>query len=369
MQCTGWCAVHWLACSTLTGVQYTDWLRVFLQVLDVSKSPVTDEGMAALLSCDQLEDLNLAGSQITDDGLHRILGRGRGGAGLVALRELDISSCRGVERAARQAAAQGLPQLRNHLGGGGGGCTGKGAGGEGERRSARSLAGRNRLDSGSSAPLPAPSGTKAVEGVPAKANMAGGRRARRKVEAEVGEEEPCEKRRGRRAEGRRKGGESDGDTGGEAQAGAGAGRRAGPGPGPAQQQPRRSAKAQAARAGAGRTRGGAAETAAEEESAAHAGGGGGSRAGRRSGGGRVVAAPQPSGSETTSGTEGGEEEEAGEVGIGWRAGRLRDRQAAPLGCPPRSRYSARVRTPKKHFPVDELQVVESEDGSSSGEGS
>ncbi|KAG2490780.1 hypothetical protein HYH03_010703 [Edaphochlamys debaryana] len=122
-----------------------------LQVLDVSESSaVTDAGLLHVAaSCTALTSLDASSTGITDWGVKALLasplgrgggaggpaggpGRGPGGALVDLTREdedegggaagggglvvLDISSCRGVDRATRHAAAEGLPQLRRRLG-------------------------------------------------------------------------------------------------------------------------------------------------------------------------------------------------------------------------------------------------------------
>ena len=74
---------------------------------------VTDDGLAGLHACARLEELDIGGSSVTDEGLRSLLASPAG----ARLRFLGIASCRSLGRAARQAVAQGgLAGLRKHLG-------------------------------------------------------------------------------------------------------------------------------------------------------------------------------------------------------------------------------------------------------------
>ncbi len=73
---------------------------------------MTDAALLALGTCSRLVRLDISGSSVTDTGLAALV---CGSAAAASLQEADVTSCRGLERATRTAAATGLRELRGHL--------------------------------------------------------------------------------------------------------------------------------------------------------------------------------------------------------------------------------------------------------------
>ncbi|EFN51581.1 hypothetical protein CHLNCDRAFT_55036 [Chlorella variabilis] len=112
-----------------------------LEAVDLSwgGGRITDAAAAALARCPRLHSVGLAGTAVTTGGVRQLLlaadrhaaeveasragsstgsgggGGGGGGQGRQAF-TIDVSSCRGLERGVRQAATQGMRQLRSALG-------------------------------------------------------------------------------------------------------------------------------------------------------------------------------------------------------------------------------------------------------------
>ncbi|GBF97224.1 hypothetical protein Rsub_10085 [Raphidocelis subcapitata] len=85
-----------------------------LRVLEAGRAgaAVSDDGLEGLHGCGALRALDVSGSSVTDDGLRRLLASPAG----ASLSLIDVTSCRSLSRAARQAALEGLPALRAALG-------------------------------------------------------------------------------------------------------------------------------------------------------------------------------------------------------------------------------------------------------------
>ena len=76
---------------------------------------ITDVALDALATCPRLHTVGLAGTAITSDGLRRLFAAAAARSAAAQLR-VDVSSCRGLDRAVRQAATLGMAQLRTALG-------------------------------------------------------------------------------------------------------------------------------------------------------------------------------------------------------------------------------------------------------------
>uniref|UniRef100_A0A383W243 Uncharacterized protein n=1 Tax=Tetradesmus obliquus TaxID=3088 RepID=A0A383W243_TETOB len=82
-----------------------------LQELVVRNAGATvgDDGLRGLLGCSSLTTLDITSSSVTEEGLRELL------SALPGLEDLQLGSCRGLSRGARQAAAAGVGQLQRYL--------------------------------------------------------------------------------------------------------------------------------------------------------------------------------------------------------------------------------------------------------------
>ena len=79
-------------------------------------SRISDASAQALAAgCPRLHILGLAGTAVSEEGVRAVVGAALS-RGTFSHLELDLGSCRGVGRAVRQAASQGMQQLRRALG-------------------------------------------------------------------------------------------------------------------------------------------------------------------------------------------------------------------------------------------------------------
>lgn len=105
------------ACCDEAVVFVADRFRDSLEAIDLSwgAGRITDAAAQALAGCPRLHAVGLAGTAVTTAGV-RALFAAAAQRGRLDRLTVDVGSCRGLERGVRQAASQGMAQLRAALG-------------------------------------------------------------------------------------------------------------------------------------------------------------------------------------------------------------------------------------------------------------